>query len=56
MIAYLGAAGVTSEAALGFSLLVFFTFYLGGGLIGLVAWLLLAAWSQLRRTQAMREP
>jgi hypothetical protein len=57
MIAYLGAAGVTSEAALGFSLLVFLTFYLGGGLIGLVAWLLKPApWSQLRRTQAMREP
>jgi uncharacterized protein (TIRG00374 family) len=38
MIAYLGAAGVSSETALGFSLLVFATFYVGGGLLGLVAW------------------
>ena len=36
MIAYLGTAGISSEAALGFSLLVFFTFYICGGLIGLV--------------------
>lgn len=38
IIAYLGAAGVQAEAALGFSLLVFATFYLGSGLFGLVAW------------------
>lgn len=40
MIAYLGTMGVTHEAALGFSLLVFLTFYVGGGLIGAMAWLL----------------
>lgn len=57
MIAYLGAAGVSSEAALGFSLLVFFTFYLGGGLIGLVAWLVKPVpWAQLRRAQTAGEP
>lgn len=38
MIAYLGTLGVAPEAALGFSLLVFMTFYLGGGLIGAIAW------------------
>ncbi len=38
IIAYLGTVGITSEQALSFSLLVFATFYLGGGLIGAVAW------------------
>jgi hypothetical protein len=38
IIAYLGTLGVTAESALGFSLLVFVTFYIGGGLIGAVAW------------------
>jgi len=38
IVAYLGTAGVPAEAALGFSLLVFVTFYLVGGLIGAVAW------------------
>jgi glycosyltransferase 2 family protein len=40
MIAYLGTVNVVAAAALGFSLLVFVTFYLGGGLMGLVAWLI----------------
>ncbi len=49
MIAYLGTAGISSEAALGFSLLVFFTFYICGGLIGLFAWLIKPIpWSVLR--------
>ena len=38
MIAYLGTAGVPAEMALGFSLLVFVTFYIAGGLMGAVAW------------------
>jgi len=38
IIAYLGAAGVPPAAALGFSLLVFFTFYLSGGLMGALFW------------------
>lgn len=38
IIAFLGRSGVPAEAALAFSLLVFFTFYLGGGVIGAVAW------------------
>lgn len=35
---YLGQWGVPAEAALGFSLLVFAVFYLGGSLIGALAW------------------
>lgn len=38
MIAYLNSAGVSAEAALSFSLLVFVTFYVAGGLIGALAW------------------
>lgn len=38
MIAYLDSAGVQAEPALSFSLLVFVTFYIAGGLIGAVAW------------------
>jgi hypothetical protein len=38
IIAYLGTAGIPSEQALGFSLLVFATFYVSGGLLGAVAW------------------
>jgi hypothetical protein len=38
MIAYMGTFGIAPAQALGFSLLVFVTFYLGGGLIGAVAW------------------
>ena len=38
MIAYLDTVGVDAEAALSFSLLVFVTFYVAGGLIGLLAW------------------
>ena len=38
MIAYLNSAGVNAEAALSFSLLVFVTFYVAGGVIGAVAW------------------
>lgn len=52
LIAYLGTAGVSAEAALSFSLLVFFAFYLGGGLLGLLAWWLKPApWSELRAEQ-----
>jgi hypothetical protein len=38
IIAYLGTLGLTAEAALSFSLLVFLTFYLGSGLLGALAW------------------
>lgn len=38
MIAYLGTVGVTAEVALSFSLLVFLIFYIGGGLMGAIAW------------------
>jgi hypothetical protein len=38
IIAYLGTAGISDEQALGFSLLVFATFYLAGGMLGAVAW------------------
>lgn len=36
--AYLGFVGVSPEAAISFSLLVFFTFYIVGGLLGGIAW------------------
>lgn len=38
IITYLGAMGIPNEAALGFSFLVFVTFYIVGGLLGAVAW------------------
>lgn len=38
IVAYLGTVGVTEERALSFSLLVFVTFYVAGGLMGAVAW------------------
>lgn len=38
IIAYLGTVNVPAEAALSFSLLVFATFYIAGGLMGAAAW------------------
>ena len=38
MVAYLGMVGVPAEVALSFSLLVFVTFYVAGGLMGALAW------------------
>lgn len=38
IVGYLGTAGMPAEIALGFSLLVFATFYIAGGLMGAVAW------------------
>jgi glycosyltransferase 2 family protein len=38
VIAYLGRAGISPELSLGYSLLVFVTFYVAGGLIGAIAW------------------
>ena len=38
IVGYLGVHGVQAESALAFSLLVFATFYVGGGLIGVFAW------------------
>jgi uncharacterized protein (TIRG00374 family) len=38
MIAYLGQYDVSPEVSLGYSLLVFVTFYLAGGIIGAIAW------------------
>jgi uncharacterized protein (TIRG00374 family) len=38
IVAYLGNIGVAPEGALGFSFLVFVTFYIAGGLMGAVAW------------------
>jgi uncharacterized protein (TIRG00374 family) len=38
IVAYLGGAGVSPESALGFSFLVFVTFYIAGGLMGALAW------------------
>jgi len=38
IVAYLGQAGISKEAAVSFSLLVFTTFYIAGGLLGAGAW------------------
>lgn len=38
IVAFLSFAGISREVALSFSLLVFLAFYVGGGLIGAVAW------------------
>lgn len=38
IVAYLGTAGVPAEMALAFSLLVFVTFYVAGGVMGAIAW------------------
>ncbi len=38
IIAYLDTVGVAPEAAISFSLLVFVTFYIGGGGMGAIAW------------------
>ncbi|MBN1565058.1 MAG: flippase-like domain-containing protein [Anaerolineae bacterium] len=38
MIAFLDSSGIAAEAALSFSLLIFVSFYIGGGLIGSLAW------------------
>jgi uncharacterized protein (TIRG00374 family) len=40
LVWYLGTVGVSSEAALSFSLLVFLTFYIVGAALGGVAWLI----------------
>lgn len=52
MIAYLGIVGVPAAQSLGFSLLVFATFYMGGGMIGALAWMLkpVALTGMLRKT------
>jgi uncharacterized protein (TIRG00374 family) len=38
IVAYLGTVGAPAEVALSFSLLIFFTFYVAGGVIGALAW------------------
>jgi uncharacterized protein (TIRG00374 family) len=38
IVAYLGTEGVSEEPALAFSMLIFVTFYVAGGLMGAVAW------------------
>jgi glycosyltransferase 2 family protein len=38
IVGYLGTLGVPSDASLGFSLLVFCTFYIAGALFGAIAW------------------
>lgn len=53
LVAYLGTLGVAAAQALGFSLLVFATFYLGGGLLGAIAWWLKpVSLATLRRARA----
>jgi uncharacterized protein (TIRG00374 family) len=40
IVAYLGSVGIPSELSLGFSLLIFVAFYIAGGLMGAVAWMI----------------
>lgn len=40
IVAYLGSVGVPSELSLGYSLLIFVAFYVAGGLMGAIAWLI----------------
>ncbi len=40
IVVYLGTAAIPAEEAVVFSLCVFFTFYIGSGLIGAIAWLI----------------
>jgi uncharacterized protein (TIRG00374 family) len=55
IVAYLGTAGVSAEMALGFSLLVFVTFYIAGGLMGAVAWWIKPAPAQWKRSVVTTE-
>lgn len=38
IVYYLGLQGISSSAALGFSLTLFIVFYVGGSLFGMIAW------------------
>jgi hypothetical protein len=38
IVAYLGTYGIPPEKAFAFSLLIFLTFYIGGGIMGAIAW------------------
>ncbi|MFC1825214.1 lysylphosphatidylglycerol synthase transmembrane domain-containing protein [Thermodesulfobacteriota bacterium] len=40
LIGFLATLGVSAEAAFGYSLLIFLVFYMGGGLLGGLAWLI----------------
>jgi uncharacterized protein (TIRG00374 family) len=51
MIAYLSTIGVSAEAALSLSLLIFITFYIVGGLMGAVAWWMNPISVPLKRVQ-----
>ncbi len=56
IVAYLGITGVTAEAALGFSLLVFLIFYIGGALLGAGAWLIKPVpWKQAKEAAWLRK-
>lgn len=52
IMAYLGSVGVSSEASLGYSLLVFATFYIAGALFGMVAWWIKpVSWNTVRQIE-----
>lgn len=53
IVAYLGTLGVKPEAALGYSFLVFITFYISTGLMGAIAWL--AKPVRLQAVESMRQ-
>jgi hypothetical protein len=55
IIAYLSTVGISPETALSFSFLVFVTFYVVGGLIGAIAWLVHPIQMSLRRGDGNRD-
>jgi len=55
IVAYLSTVGVAAERALSFSFLVFVTFYLVGGLVGAIAWLVHPIQLDIKRGEAVQD-
>lgn len=56
VMAYLGSVGVSPDAGLGYSLLVFVTFYVAGALFGAVAWWIKpVSWNTVRQIEQEAE-
>lgn len=56
VVAYLGSVGVSADASLGYSLLVFVTFYVAGALFGIVAWWIKpVSWNTVRQIEQEAE-
>ncbi len=55
IVTYLSSAGVAAEKALSFSFLVFVTFYVVGGLVGAIAWLVHPIHLDFKRGEVRRD-